>query len=209
MKIKYEQMTKNDYPEIKKLINKAWFNEYPFKEKYIKQYENGYLYMYLYEADYQVVAKENGKVIGMIFGKYKKRPLKVRIKYAIKLLGLSLKMLFSKPGRRGIKITLITNKANKQLLKPYKKQLKAELVLFIVDSDYRKLGIGSTLLEGFNQYLKEHQVDKVYLYTDTYSNYQYYEHRGYVRKGTLPVNFKIEDEDEKFLPEYYIYVKEL
>ena len=44
MEIKYEKMTKSDYPEIKNLIKEAWFNEYPFGRKYIKQYEDGYLY---------------------------------------------------------------------------------------------------------------------------------------------------------------------
>ncbi len=209
MEIKYEKMTKSDYPEIKNLIKEAWFNEYPFARKYIKQYEDGYLYMYLYESDYQVVAKDNGKVVGFIFGKYKNPPFKVRLKYALKLLGLGIKMLFSYPGRRGIKMTLITNKINNKLLKPHKKDLQAELVLFIVDENYRKHGIGSTLQEDFCEYLKKHNVKNVYLYTDTYSNFEYYEHRGYVRKRALPVDFKIKGEEMDPLPEYFIYVKEL
>ena len=36
MDIKYEEMTKQDYKDIKRLITEAWFSDYPFKEKYIK-----------------------------------------------------------------------------------------------------------------------------------------------------------------------------
>ncbi len=209
MEIKYERMTENDYPAIKKLITEAWFGDYEFKKKYIKQYANCYLYMYLSESDFQTVAKDGDKVVGFIFGKYRKLPFKTRAKYSWKLLGLGIKMLFSYPGRRGIKMTLITDKVNKKLLKPFKKELKAELVLFIVDEDYRKLGIGSTLQDGFCDYLRRHNVKNVYLYTDTYSNFEYYEHRGYERKGALPVDFKIKGEEMDPLPEYFIYVKEL
>ena len=45
-------------------------------------------------------------------------------------------MLFSFPGRRGLRITFITNKVNNKLIKQYKKDLKNELVLFIVDDSY-------------------------------------------------------------------------
>ena len=118
-------------------------------------------------------------------------------------------MLFSYPGRRGIKITLITDKVNKQLLKPYKKSVKNELILFIVDEKYQGCGIGSTLEKMFCKELKDNGINNLYLFTDTYSNYTYYEHRGYDRKGTLPVDFGIKDSEIDPVSEYYIYIKEL
>lgn len=209
MDIKYEEMTKKDYEAIKRLITEAWFSDYPFKEKYIKLYAQGYLNMYLAKADYKIVAKDNDKVVGFLFGNVKKAPFWQRVLAKIKLFWLGFSMLFSYPGRRGIKITLITDKVNKQLLKPYKKYVKNELILFIVDEKYQGCGIGSTLEKMFCKELKDNGVNNLYLFTDTYSNYTYYEHRGYDRKGTMPVDFGIKDSEIDPVSEYYIYIKEL
>ena len=118
-------------------------------------------------------------------------------------------MLFSYPGRRGLKITQITNRVNRKLLKPFNKELKNELILFIVDEKYRGKGIGTQLEKMYTDFLKENKVKKMFLFTDTYSNYEYYEHRGYERKGSLPVDFKTKHEEIDPISEYYIYIKEL
>lgn len=209
MDIKYETMTKQDHKAIKRLITEAWFSDYPFKEKYIKLYASGYLNMYLAKSDYQVVVKDKDKVVGFIFGNIKKAPFKQRFISKLKLFFYFIYMLFSYPGRRGIKITLITNKVNKKLLAPYKKLVKNELILFIVDEKYRGHGIGSNLEKMYTDALKEKGIKNVFLFTDTYSNYEYYEHRGYKRKGALPVDFKLKNSEIDPVSEYYIYIKEL
>ena len=57
--------------------------------------------------------------------------------------------------------------------------------------------------------LKEKGIKNVFLFTDTYSNYKYYEHRGYERKGELPVDFGLKNSEIDPISEYYIYIKEL
>ena len=209
MDIKYETMTKNDHKDIKRLITEAWFSDYTFKDFYIKLYASGYLNMYLAHADYKVVAKDGNKVVGFIFGNYKKPSFFVRLKAYLKLLLYMFIMLFSFPGRRGLRITLITNKVNNKLIKQYKKDLKNELVLFIVDESYQGNGIGSKLEKMFCEYLKERNVKNVYLYTDTYSNYKYYEKRNYKRLAEEKVDFKIKNETSFSKSKYYLYAKEL
>lgn len=209
MDIKYVEMTTKDHKAIKRLITQAWFGEYPFKEKYIKLYASGYLNMYLSESDYQVVAKDGDKVVGFIFGNIKKAPFRQRFVSKFKLFIYFIYMLFSYPGRRGIKITYITNKVNNKLLKPFKKNVRNELKLFIIDDEYQQKGIGSTLEKMYTNALKEKGIKNVFLFTDTYSNYHYYEHRGYARKGALPVDFKLKNSEIDPVSEYYIYIKEL
>lgn len=209
MAITYMPMTKKDHKDIKRLITEAWFSDYPFKEKYIKLYASGYLNMYLAESDYKMVAKDGDKVVGFLFGNLYKAPFFQRLVANFKLLIYFIYMLFSAPGRRGIKITLITNKVNKKLLEPYKNTHKNELILFIVDQTYRGYGIGSTLEKMYTKHLKEKGIKNVFLFTDTFSNYEYYEHRGYERKGELPVDFKVKDSTIDPVSEYYIYTKEL
>ena len=209
MDIKYVEMTKKDHKDIKRLITEAWFSDYPFKQKYIKLYASGYLNMYLSESDYKIVAKDGDKIVGFIFGNLNKAPLKQRIISKTKLFFYAIYMLFSYPGRRGLKITQITNRVNKELLKPFKKELKNELILFIVDENYRGKGIGTQLEKMYTDFLKENKVQKMFLFTDTYSNFEYYEQRGYERKGSLPVDFKTKHEEIDPVSEYYIYIKEL
>lgn len=209
MAIQYMPMTKQDHKDIKRLITEAWFSDYPFKKKYIKLYASGYLNMYLSEADYKMVAKDDDKVVGFIFGNIKNAPFKQRVISKIKLFFYGIYMLFSYPGRRGLKITFITDKVNNKLLKPFKKTHKNELILFIVDDAYQGKGIGSTLEKMYTTCLKENGIKDVYLFTDTYSNYEYYEHRGYTRKGEMPVNFNTKHEEIDPISEYYIYIKEL
>ena len=209
MAITYVPMTKQDHKDIKRLITEAWFSDYPFKKKYIKLYASGYLNMYLSHSDYKMVAKDGDKVVGFLFGNIKKAPFKQRLVSNFKLFLYFIYMLFSYPGRRGLKITYITDKVNKKLLAPYKKTHKNELILFIVDEAYRGYGIGSTLEKMYTTALKEKGIKNVFLFTDTYSNYKYYEHRGYERKGELPVDFGLKNSEIDPISEYYIYIKEL
>jgi hypothetical protein len=89
-------MTKNDHKDIKRLITEAWFSDYTFKDFYIKLYASGYLNMYLAHADYKVVAKDGNKVVGFIFGNYKKPSFFVRL---IELLTFPYTYRTNKTGR--------------------------------------------------------------------------------------------------------------
>ena len=211
MNLKYEKMSKSDYADVRRLIKQAWFSdeEYEkFSKRTIDLYEKGYLYMYLSELDYCKVVKDGNNVIGFIFGRGKKIKLTTKIFYKIKLFFIGLSLLMTKSGRRGIKITRITTKANKYLYKNSSVKPECELVLFIVDKNYQGQKIGSTLEKDFCDYVKSIGKDSLYLYTDTYSNYEYYEHRGYKRTGEIDVDFKIKGEEEYSKSKYYIYVKE-
>jgi ribosomal protein S18 acetylase RimI-like enzyme len=76
-----------------------------------------------------------------------------------------------------------------------------ELVFFAIDEKYRRYKIGSTLIESFEEYLKECGAKKYFLYTDSQCTYQYYEKNGYER---------VERKQSAFNPsvENYTYIKE-
>jgi len=202
-------MTKADYIPVKNLITDAWFSEYIFPKRTIRLYANGYLYMYLSELDYCMVAKDGDETIGFIFGRNNNINIFKKLYYKMKLFFVGLQLLMTKSGRRGIKINRITNKTNKQLYKMSNLKTNCELVLFIVDEKYRGFGVGSSLEKDFCDYLKQSGKETVYLYTDTYSNFKYYENRGYTRLGELDVDFKIKGEEDDPLPKYFIYAKNL
>ena len=212
MDILYRDAKKKDYKDIKRLIGEAWFDEYMeeygFKPWVVELYRKGYIYMYLAESNYIKVAEADNKVVGFLFGRIKKASFFKALKYRILLYFVGLRLLLTKAGRRGLKINRITNITNKRLIKNSKMDLESELCLFIVDENYRNLHIGSKLHKDFLEHLEKIGIKNNYLFTDTYSDYFYYERRGYVRKAELEVNFGMGEEDENDLPKYYIYVKE-
>lgn len=203
--ITYRELTHKDYRSIINLTKEIWFDEYPYKE-YIKVlYAKGYLYEYLSESSYKMVAVDDNKVIGFIFGRLKKVPLFKIIYYYIRLFFIGLVLLFTKAGRNGLKIEFTTMKVNNKLYKPFKKDYDAQLSLFIVDKNYQGMHIGSTLKDMFEKYAVDNNCKGIYLYTDTYSNYKYYEKNGYIRLNEVDVNFNASNQQEK--PKYFLYGK--
>ena len=210
MSIQYRKMNRGDYQAVKKLIRQAWFDEYEFSERIKNAYARAYLRIYLADSNYRMVAcNEENEVVGFLLGKRRKVNFFEKYFNLFLLSFIQFGFMFSKPGRRKNKILSKTEKVNKRLHKKHEKFLLNELALFIIDEDYQGQGIGSKLERDFSAYLKSMNEKYLYLFSDTYSNYQFYENRNYIRGGELVVDFEIEGEKEFPLPIYFIYYKEL
>ncbi len=211
MSIEYHKITNKDYKRIKQLITEAWFsgdyleeikNDVKQSEPKISIYSIGYLYMHMSNSSFRIGAYENDKLVGFLFGRCEKERIKHRFINKCKLFLTGIRMLFTKVGRRGLRIYKEEHKLDSKMHQMYDKE-DNELVLFIVDKNYRSLGIGRNLENKFIEHLKTLNKTCFYLYTDTYSNYQYYEKHSYYRYQTMPTNYGGEN------AEYYIYVKEI
>lgn len=209
MNIQYRKMNRGDYQAVKSLIRQAWFDEYEFSDKVKDSYARAYLRIYLADSNYRMVACENDKVVGFLLGKHRKVSFPVKFCNLFLLFWIRFLFIFSKPGRRKNKILSKTENVNKRLHKKHEKYLFNELALFIIDEEYQGQGIGTKLEKDFSNYLKEKGEEYLYLFSDTYSNYLFYENRNYVRGGELVVDFDIDGEKEFPLPIYFIYYKEL
>ena len=209
MNIEYRKMKKRDYNRVKELIIEAWFSEYDFSKRIIKSYANAYLQTYLADSNYRMVAVDNGNVVAFLLGKHRKINFFVKHKHLFLLFWIKLGLLFTKPGRRKLKILAKTDDVNNRLFMNHKDYLFNELALFIVDKKYQGIGIGTKLEKDFSNYLTARGERYMYLYSDTYSNYHFYENKGYIRGGELVVDFEIEGEKEYPLPIYFIYYKQL
>lgn len=210
MSIQYRKMNRGDYQAVKALIRQAWFDEYDFKDRVKNAYARAYLRIYLADSNYRMVAcNDENEVIGFLLGKRRKVNFFVKHYHLFMLFWIQLGFIFTKPGRRKNKILRKTEEVNRRLLKKHEKYLFNELALFIIDEDYQGQGIGTKLERDFSDYLKANNEKYLYLFSDTYSNYEFYERRNYVRGGELVVDFDIEGEKEFPLPIYFIYYKEL
>ena len=209
MSITYRDMNRGDYQAVKTLIRQAWFDEYEFSDRVKNSYARAYLRIYLADSNYRKVACDGEKVIGFLLGKHRKIKFSIKFCNLFLLFWIRFGFIFSKPGRRKNKILSKTENVNKRLHKKHEKFLFNELALFIIDEDYQGQGIGTHLERDFSTYLKENNEEYLYLFSDTYSNYQFYENRNYVRGGELVVDFDIDGEKEFPLPIYFIYYKKL
>jgi GNAT superfamily N-acetyltransferase len=57
----------------------------------------------------------------------------------------------------------------------------SEIVLFVVDGQYRGKGIGKALVNHFIDYAKQNKKETIYLYTDIESNWPFYEKTGFTK----------------------------
>ena len=201
-------MQKSDYQAIKKLIIQAWFSEYNFSNKIKFSYAEAYLRLYLSESNYRVVACDKENVVGFLFGRHKKVVFLEKYLNWILLFLIKFSFMFSFCGRRKNKILRITKRENTKLYKNYKSYLLSELSLFIVNKNYQGIGIGSKLERDFSGYLKTKGEKYLYLFCDTYSNYEFYENKNYIKGGEIEVDFGIRGEEED-LPRFFIYYKKL
>lgn len=64
----------------------------------------------------------------------------------------------------------------------------AEVALFVISPRAQGLGIGSQLYQRFLKSLKERDVQRYYLFTDTSCNYKFYELKGLKRSCTREYN---------------------
>ncbi len=207
MSITYTKLTKKDHNAVRKLVGVAWYEEFEDNKKIYRIYTGYYLNHYVAESAYRMVVKKDGEVIGFLFGNIGKVNFFHYWKYELRVFFLGVRALFSKLGRRGIKITLITNKVNKKLKKKACHEKCAELSLFIVKEGYRNQGIGTQLEKDYIAYLKQKKYESVYVYTDTYSDFSFYDQKGYTNAAYLDVDFKIKGEETDPLPQYFIYKK--
>lgn len=77
----------------------------------------------------------------------------------------------------------------KQLIADHKHDFDGVLTLFAVSEKSRGLGIGTTLLLGFKEYLNRNKVKQIYLYTDSSCNTGFYDSQGFqqIEKANLNI----------------------
>ncbi len=82
---------------------------------------------------------------------------------------------------------------NKELLAECSKKydLDGEILFLAGDPDSKVRGIGTFLVEELRKRKKQ---KRIYLYTDDFCSYQFYEHRGFEKCGEKELNIKISGE---------------
>ena len=81
------------------------------------------------------------------------------------------------------------NETYDYFLENSKEEYDGVLSLFIVSEEVRGCGIGKELIRKFKSYLNNEGVEKIYLFTDSFCNYEFYDHLGFKRKNKKIINY--------------------
>lgn len=198
------EYTENDLPFLTDIVIKVWGFDDILSEKNAKLIAQLNLYSFLNTATFAKVALKDKIHVGFLIGKitnskqnniYKNKIKEIKSKMSKNIEGIVSLLVYKK-------IKSINNNLYKQANKNY----DAELSFFAVSKDYQGLGIGKALFEEFNNYLKENNINNLYLYTDTYCNYKFYEHFGMykIKEKHFSIPFT-----KKFDIDFYLYDKDL
>ncbi len=152
---------------------------------------------------------EDGALIGVLLYKHAGglKWLK-NLKNTLAMLWHALYLkLRSKHARRTLKSMVTVQKGYQALLKQSDVTTKDEVVLFITSPHHQGKGLGKKLMTAYQSDLKKQGKVSFYLFTDTSCNFGFYDHLGFVQKGSKTVNQYLKDGVET--ETLFIYEKHL
>ena len=202
--ISYREYIENDFPILTDIVIKAWGFDNILSEKNAKLTAQLNLYSFLNTATFANIALKDEIPVGFLIGKitnsktndlYKNQIQKIKSKMSKNIEGIISLLVYKK-----------IKSINHNLYKQTNKNYYAELSFFAVNRDCQGLGIGKALFQQFNDYLKENNINNLYLYTDTYCNYKFYEHLGMHKNQEKHFSIPF---TKKYDIDFYLYDKEL
>jgi ribosomal protein S18 acetylase RimI-like enzyme len=204
-KIEYRDLSPEDFPYLRAIIGEAWgLNDYTREKKLRDLILQHYLYYYLKNQNFVRIATADGIPVGLLFGRSENQPRKHTVEYCFYAQLIALVLVFLPVGRRYLRNARTIGRADRMLLK--RSNFGGELVLFAVDARFREHGIGKHLLDAFKKFLEDDHVSDFYLFTDDYSDVDYYRMRGYRQLAQLDVTLEPDDgSDADDRGKFYIF----
>ena len=202
----YRELLKEDIQDICAIIDQTWdMNKYTDDQKTAEGLLEVYLTSYLVRSNFEEVAVLDGKVVGVILGRNEstfidKDSEHYDIMEAFKKKGFPI----TEKENIASKYISRIDDADRQMLNKHVGEFDAELNLFIVDGEYRGMGIGKRLFADFIRFLKYNGAKNLYLFTDDFCNVEFYVHIGYKMRERIEVHSKEFDEKGYF----YLFSKE-
>ncbi len=188
--VHFRRFEARDIPRVRDMFSEAFklgtYSANPFVMRHLLDH---YLCAYLGRATYSLVAEENGCVRGFLLGATR---FDERIGYRLMELYHALFLIFRHAGWAYFKGRRLIERADRSMRKNAP-PADCELILFVVDSSVRGRGVGRDLLRQFRRYLEKKRAHTMFLFTDDYSDVDYYRARGYEEEGVRRIEFSADD----------------
>ena len=205
----YRPTTKEDYPQIKRILCDIWhFDRYVKSERALEVLLQMLIHSYLCAQNYTRIALRDGKIVGFLFGRSDKRPAgRGELYHSLGVFWNRLRLQFMEDAREGLEIQKRISGLGEKLMAHREGQFDGELVLFATARQVRGKGIGKKLLFEFNNFLRESGAKFIYLMSDSFCNYGFYDHLGYRRIATQKGITGAEQDGRP--SEFYLYTYEV
>lgn len=195
--ISIEKFSFSDLARIRDMFCEAFELECYADNKFVMRHLlDHYLCGYLMEADYAVTARSADGIEGFLFGCDSRRNGKAL--YAFLKAYNRLFLPLSRGGRGYIHCKKLIDEADESLMRAAP-PAESELLLFVVRRESRGKGIGRQMLAEFRKWLQERGVKRMHLFTDNWSDVDYYRSRGYEQLDVRYIEFFPGDDSEFYL----------
>ncbi|EZH64867.1 GNAT family acetyltransferase [Bacillaceae bacterium JMAK1] len=207
MNVEIREVRKEDIEPIKAITIEAFAKDFIEDETLL---DSAVTMMFvspiLTKSSFGRVATLDGEVVGVIFGSRVGEAPTYRMlheDYTKEMLHL----LNQKDSDRDlfVQLTTATNEAYKKLIRGKEDEFQGCLEFFAVSEQARGKKVGKKLLNELFAYFTETNTKKIYVYTDTMSNYGFYDHNGFVYLDEEVTVFDLPDgsfKNRNFMYEY-------
>lgn len=169
----------DDYTACEALVNQAWkFDDIFSPEALADIAKSIYTKGSVIEGNYKAVAEHNGKLIGFLFGRneYGPKP-RGKLAFSLKIMWRLIRVKSVKPNGKGELFKAINqHEVNRRQVISNK---GSEVVLFVIDKNSQKQGLGTALWHGFEEHCRQHKVKSIIVETNTLGASKFYEKLGF------------------------------
>lgn len=201
--IKIQELRKQDYKKARQFAIQGMHLYWYVSDKIsLNLYARYFLDMELNCATRAYGAYMDGQFVGVLLAEIKGEPKKYRSVWRTAYIRF-FDWLQHHVAGNGVETY---DKANQEMLCTFceKSTPDGEIVFLAADPNSKIRGIGTALLSALE---KDAHGKLIYLYTDDACTYQFYEHRGFIRKGEQQVELDLE---KKKVPlTCFLYAKKL
>lgn len=203
---KLNTLNEEDYKTLSHLIVDTWLEQEVDNLEEINAMTDFLINTLLLTSSEIFIARDSEKIVGVIAATLTQNLLETSKIRRRQLTSLSFII------NHGIPTTLLdyyleTLKLNEDLLQQANKEFDASLNFLILDKTYQGKGIGNKLYQLFIDYLKKQNAKTFFLWTDSSSNYQFYDKKGLSRLVEKSMSYQSGNEDETHeeIEEFYLY----
>ena len=188
--VHFRRFEARDIARVRDMFSEAFkLGTYSDKPHVMRHLLDHYLCAYLGGATYSVVAEEDGRALGFLLGASR---FDERIGYRLMELYHAFFLVFRRAGWAYFRGRWLIERADRSMRR-HAPPADCELVLFVVDRQARGKGVGREMLRLFRRYLEENGARTMFLFTDDYSDVDYYRTRGYAEEGVRRIEFARDD----------------
>lgn len=190
--------------EVARAISDTWNLETDITNKFVlKTSSLAYLYYMLAKSNYSKLLFDDKKIAAVLFARNEHKLNFLKIPRLLIMFLLTFFLLLTKEGKNLYRYQLDYNRVSDSLLSKNNKSYDGEAVLLFSLPCYKGKGYGSILLNNYKSYMNGLGYFNLYLITDDYCNYKFYDKMGYQLVGTEGDNFNFINID--FFQNIYIY----